>query len=233
MKNNILYCLARSPTENRFYLIDSSHVTSLQRGARSAPPVGHTRPRNGLHQGVTKLNLLQPRLVSSSGLPRQSPFALALSSPTTIPAPGPSIAGRNQSSLPSSPFSPYPHPDRRRHLPPTYKSSVFVTDNHIQHVGPARVVVLLHHPENSVQHHWRYQRTSCHPRQGMNIAAAFWQRETSTPFCGFQALTGLQVKLPKYNEIVTLTLPDGTERSGQVLEARGRSKRYATTFRLC
>jgi V-type H+-transporting ATPase subunit B len=30
-----------------------------------------------------------------------------------------------------------------------------------------------------------------------------------------------QVKFPRYNEIVTLTLPDGTERSGQVLEARG------------
>jgi hypothetical protein len=30
-----------------------------------------------------------------------------------------------------------------------------------------------------------------------------------------------QVKFPKYNEIVSLTLPDGTERSGQVLEARG------------
>lgn len=30
-----------------------------------------------------------------------------------------------------------------------------------------------------------------------------------------------QVKHPKFNEIVTLTLPDGTERSGQVLEARG------------
>ncbi|OCK75438.1 V-type ATPase [Lepidopterella palustris CBS 459.81] len=29
------------------------------------------------------------------------------------------------------------------------------------------------------------------------------------------------VKFPKYNEIVSLTLPDGTERSGQVLEARG------------
>merc|ERR1712193_269112 len=29
------------------------------------------------------------------------------------------------------------------------------------------------------------------------------------------------VKYPKFNEIVTLTLPDGTERSGQVLEARG------------
>ena len=31
-----------------------------------------------------------------------------------------------------------------------------------------------------------------------------------------------QVKFPRYNEIVTLTLPDGTERSGQVLEARGK-----------
>jgi len=31
----------------------------------------------------------------------------------------------------------------------------------------------------------------------------------------------LQVKFPKFNEIVSLTLPDGTERSGQVLEARG------------
>jgi vacuolar-type H+-ATPase subunit B/Vma2 len=30
-----------------------------------------------------------------------------------------------------------------------------------------------------------------------------------------------QVKFPKFNEIVSLTLPDGTERSGQVLEARG------------
>lgn len=33
------------------------------------------------------------------------------------------------------------------------------------------------------------------------------------------------VKFPRYNEIVTLTLPDGTERSGQVLEARGTSAR--------
>ncbi|KAK8038976.1 v-type proton ATPase subunit B [Apiospora rasikravindrae] len=29
------------------------------------------------------------------------------------------------------------------------------------------------------------------------------------------------VKFPRYNEIVSLTLPDGTVRSGQVLEARG------------
>ena len=31
----------------------------------------------------------------------------------------------------------------------------------------------------------------------------------------------MQVKFPKFNEIVSLTLPDGSERSGQVLEARG------------
>lgn len=31
-----------------------------------------------------------------------------------------------------------------------------------------------------------------------------------------------KVKFPRYNEIVSLTLPDGSERSGQVLEARGR-----------
>jgi len=34
-----------------------------------------------------------------------------------------------------------------------------------------------------------------------------------------------QVKFPRFNEIVSLTLPDGTERSGQVLEARGTSVR--------
>lgn len=30
-----------------------------------------------------------------------------------------------------------------------------------------------------------------------------------------------QVLKPSFNEIVSLTLPDGTERSGQVLEAKG------------
>ena len=30
-----------------------------------------------------------------------------------------------------------------------------------------------------------------------------------------------KVKFPRFNEIVSLTLPDGSERSGQVLEARG------------
>lgn len=34
-------------------------------------------------------------------------------------------------------------------------------------------------------------------------------------------MTLAQVKFPRFNEIVSLTLPDGTERSGQVLEARG------------
>lgn len=36
-------------------------------------------------------------------------------------------------------------------------------------------------------------------------------------------LTACQVKNPMYNEIVTLTLGDGTQRAGQVLEARGMS----------
>jgi hypothetical protein len=36
-----------------------------------------------------------------------------------------------------------------------------------------------------------------------------------------RSLTTDQVKFPRYNEIVSLTLPDGSERSGQVLEARG------------
>ena len=35
-----------------------------------------------------------------------------------------------------------------------------------------------------------------------------------------------QVKFPRFNEIVSLTLPDGTERSGQVLEARGAYTRF-------
>ena len=37
-----------------------------------------------------------------------------------------------------------------------------------------------------------------------------------------EAHNSYQVKFPRYNEIVSLTLPDGSERSGQVLEARGR-----------
>lgn len=37
----------------------------------------------------------------------------------------------------------------------------------------------------------------------------------------YSLMPGLQVKFPRFNEIVSLTLPDGSERSGQVLEARG------------
>lgn len=36
-----------------------------------------------------------------------------------------------------------------------------------------------------------------------------------------ELMAGIQVKFPRFNEIVSLTLPDGSERSGQVLEARG------------
>lgn len=40
-------------------------------------------------------------------------------------------------------------------------------------------------------------------------------------FLDHQLIWILQVKFPRFNEIVSLTLPDGSERSGQVLEARG------------
>ena len=40
-------------------------------------------------------------------------------------------------------------------------------------------------------------------------------------FQEYQLIWIPQVKFPRYNEIVSLTLPDGSERSGQVLEARG------------
>lgn len=45
-----------------------------------------------------------------------------------------------------------------------------------------------------------------------------------------QRLTAHQVKFPRYNEIVSLTLPDGTERSGQVLEARGMGTKSSDKF---
>lgn len=44
-----------------------------------------------------------------------------------------------------------------------------------------------------------------------------------------QLIWSLQVKFPRFNEIVSLTLPDGSERSGQVLEARGTTvSQYVT-----
>lgn len=44
---------------------------------------------------------------------------------------------------------------------------------------------------------------------------------TDTVFSMLTLSCSIQVKFPRYNEIVSLTLPDGSERSGQVLEARG------------
>lgn len=55
--------------------------------ARRSPRPWATPTQNGLHQGVTKLNLLQPRLVFQLRVRRQSLFALALSSATAIPGP--------------------------------------------------------------------------------------------------------------------------------------------------
>lgn len=47
--------------------------------------------------------------------------------------------------------------------------------------------------------------------------------QLARPFLKLQLIpfSAFQVKFPRYNEIVSLTLPDGSERSGQVLEARG------------
>jgi len=64
-----------------------------------------------------------------------------------------------------------------------------------------------------VQHHRRYQWAVGYPRECMLSGARGILHETDENF--------QQVKFPRYNEIVSLTLPDGTERSGQVLEARG------------
>lgn len=44
---------------------------------------------------------------------------------------------------------------------------------------------------------------------------------------------GDKVKFPRYNEIVSLTLPDGTERSGQVLEARGKTYSWKLERYIC
>lgn len=41
-----------------------------------------------------------------------------------------------------------------------------------------------------------------------------------------------QVKFPRYNEIVTINMPDGTERNGQVLEARGRFPMFRGRYKL-
>jgi hypothetical protein len=54
---------------------------------------------------------------------------------------------------------------------------------------------------------------------------SFWRTYACTCEFGSEEdealIAGKQVKFPRFNEIVSLTLPDGSERSGQVLEARG------------
>jgi hypothetical protein len=73
-------------------------------------------------------------------------------------------------------------------------------------VGPA---------QDPVQHHRRHQRPIGGARQ--RALPRITRTEVAEAYpCGGQ------VKFPRYNEIVSLTLPDGTERSGQVLEARGK-----------
>ena len=86
------------------------------------------------------------------------------------------------------------------------------------HGGPARLVVVLHRAEDPLQHRRRRQRPSGHTRERA------WQRGLPAGDAAGAVADRRwrpQVKFPRYNEIVTLTLPDGTERSGQVLEARG------------
>lgn len=60
---------------------------------------------------------------------------------------------------------------------------------------------------------------------GVNGPLVILENVGSTQFTSWELQKAntllLQVKYPRYNEIVTLTLPDGSERSGQVLEARG------------
>ena len=67
-------------------------------------------------------------------------------------------------------------------------------------------------PSHPLQHHWRCQWSLGHPRKCLYLLALQTRSLTEQR----------QVKFPQYNEIVSLTLPDGSERSGQVLEARGR-----------
>lgn len=110
-------------------------------------------------------------------------------------------------------------PGTNRPLPPSAISPAPLAD-HRSHERPARVLFLLHCATYSIQHCWRCQRTACHPRQrkksGLGDGRHWHDNETILTI-----LCSDQVKFPRFNEIVTLTLPDGTERSGQVLEARG------------
>ncbi|KAK8150523.1 Vacuolar ATP synthase subunit B [Beauveria asiatica] len=155
-------------------------------------PVGQADPER-LHQGVTKLNLPQPRQLRA---PRQSPSVLAISSVTVIPAPA--HRPQDESRLSSTLTLSLPHLDRLRQLP-------------------------LSPPPNEVERFRTRQTTSTmsDPRESSSYSII--------PRIRYNTIGGINgplvildnVKLPKFNEIVTLTLPDGTERSGQVLEARG------------
>jgi hypothetical protein len=95
-----------------------------------------------------------------------------------------------------------------RHSPPR------IAHHHRRH-GQPRSPHDVRPATDTVQHHWRRERPSGHSRQRTRLSKL--QRNA------IQAYThGGQVKFPRFNEIVSLTLPDGTERSGQVLEARGK-----------
>lgn len=98
---------------------------------------------------------------------------------------------------------------RRTQLPRTARAA---TSSHGQ--GRPRPAHDVRDASPAVQHHWRCQRTSGHLGE-----CALVKKEDGT---GEMLRRHLQVKFPQFNEIVSLTLPDGTERSGQVLEARGR-----------
>lgn len=67
----------------------------------------------------------------------------------------------------------------------------------------------------ALQHHRRCQWPAGYSGERTHALNIYERQED-------EALTaGTQVKFPRFNEIVSLTLPDGSERSGQVLEARG------------
>ncbi|KAG9770202.1 B subunit of putative V-type ATPase, partial [Aureobasidium melanogenum] len=66
-------------------------------------------------------------------------------------------------------------------------------------------------------------------REAASMAGLDHRMPTVQPRLRYNTIGGINgplvildnVKFPRYNEIVSLTLPDGSERSGQVLEARG------------
>jgi len=67
----------------------------------------------------------------------------------------------------------------------------------------------------ALQHHRRCQWPAGHSGERTHALHFYGNQEDVS------LTAGIQVKFPRFNEIVSLTLPDGSERSGQVLEARG------------